>query len=70
VRSGGTGLIKVTRLNSAGFLLNHALIKFVEARPDTTITLTNDEKVVVQEPVDAVIEKVIEYERRVRLFKD
>ena len=63
-------MIKVTRLNSAGFVLNHGLIKFVEARPDTTITLINDEKVVVKEPVEEVIDRVVEYERRVRLFKD
>jgi flagellar protein FlbD len=63
-------VIHVTRLNSAGFVLNHELIKFVEARPDTTITLVNDEKVVVKEPVDEVVRRVVEYERRVRLFRD
>ena len=62
-------MIKVTRLNSIPFVLNHALIKFVEAKPDTTITLVNDEKVIVQEPVDQLIDRVIEYERRVRIFK-
>ncbi len=63
-------MIKVTRLNSIEFVLNHSLIKFVESKPDTTITLMNDEKVVVQEPVDEVIDRVIEYERRLRLFKE
>jgi len=63
-------MIKVTRLNQTGFVLNHALIKYVEARPDTTITLVNDEKVLVVEPVEEVIDRVIEYERRVRLFKE
>jgi flagellar protein FlbD len=63
-------VIKVTRLNATGFVLNHALIKFVESRPDTTITLVNDEKVVVREPVEEVIDRVIEYERRVRMFKE
>ena len=63
-------MIKVTRLNRSGFILNHELIKFVESRPDTTITLVNDEKVVVKEPVDEVIDRVIEYQRRVRMFKE
>jgi flagellar protein FlbD len=63
-------MIKVTRLNRSGFVLNHALIKYVESRPDTTITLLNDEKVVVQEPVEEVIDRVIAYERRVRMFKE
>jgi flagellar protein FlbD len=63
-------VIKVTRLNSTAFVLNSSMIKFIEARPDTTITLVNDEKVVIQEPVDEVIERVIDFERRVRTFKD
>ena len=63
-------MIKVTRLNQRGFLLNHALIKFVESRPDTTITLVNDEKIVVREPVETLIDRVIEFERQVRLFKE
>jgi len=63
-------VIKVTRLNSMGFVINHGLIKFIESRPDTTITLTNDEKVVVQESIETVIDRVIEYERRVRVFKE
>ncbi len=63
-------MIKVTRLNSIPFVLNHELIKFVEAKPDTTITLVNDEKVIVQEPVDEVIDRIIEYERRVRIFTE
>ena len=65
-----TGVINVTRFNSDPFILNHALIKFIESKPDTTITLVNDEKVVVREPVDVLIDRVIEYERRVRLFKE
>ena len=63
-------MIRVTRLNQSGFVLNHTLIKFIESRPDTTITLLNDEKVVVREPPDLVIDRVIEYERRLRLFKE
>ena len=63
-------MIKVTRLNQSGFLLNHSLIKFVKSRPDTTITLLNDEKVVVREPIEELIDRVIEFERRVRLFRE
>ncbi len=63
-------MIQLTRLNSSPVVLNHDLIKFVEARPDTTITMLNDEKVVVMEPVDVVVDRVIEFQRRVRLFKE
>ena len=61
-------MIKVTRLNNAEFILNSHLIKFMESRPDTIITLVNDEKVVVRESTNEVVRRVIEYERRTRLF--
>ena len=61
-------MIKVTRLNQNAFVLNHALIKYVDSCPDTTITLINDEKVIVREPVETLVDRVIEYERRVRVF--
>ena len=61
-------MIKVTRLNQNAFVLNHALIKYVDACPDTTITLINDEKVVVREPVETLVDRVIAYERQVRVF--
>ena len=61
-------MIKVTRLNNAEFILNSHLIKFMESRPDTIITLVNDEKVVVRESTNEVVRRIIEYERRTRLF--
>lgn len=63
-------MIKVTRLNSAELVLNSRLIKYLESRPDTIITLVNDEKLVVRESLDDVVRRVIEYERRLRVFDD
>ncbi len=59
-------MIKVTRLNNTEFVLNSRMIKFLEERPDTIITLVNEEKVVVRESMDEVVDRVIDYERRVR----
>lgn len=62
-------MIKVTRLNGKGFVVNAELIQFLEETPDTVITLTNHEKLVVKEPVDEVIRRVIEYHRGIRCFR-
>ncbi|MGZ3692699.1 MAG: flagellar FlbD family protein [Bdellovibrionota bacterium] len=58
-------MIILHRLNGKEFVLSADAIKFVEATPDTLITLvTNDEKFMVKESVTEVIEKVIEYKRK------
>ena len=60
-------MIKLTRLNGKEFVVNCDLIKFVEATPDTLLTLINGEKVMVKESVDFVLEAVLQY--RQRIFK-
>ncbi|MEL7474450.1 MAG: flagellar FlbD family protein, partial [Planctomycetota bacterium] len=56
----------LTRLNGGRFVLNAELIRTVEERPDTVITLTSGERLVVKEPSREVVDKTIEYERRLR----
>lgn len=58
-------MIRITRLNNSELVVNANLIEFVEATPDTVITLTNDRRVVVRESVDDVIVRVIEFLRAV-----
>ena len=58
-------MIKLTRLNNTLIVVNSDLIEFVETTPDTIITLTTGKKVIVRESVDEVIDKVIEYKKRV-----
>ena len=59
-------MIMVTRLNGQEFVLNADLIKMIEQRPDTIITLVNGDHIVVKEASRVVIERVIEYGRRLR----
>jgi flagellar protein FlbD len=61
-------MIRLTRLNNSEFILNANLIKYIEKRPDTIITLLNEEKVLIRETMEEVVERVIEYERKLRLF--
>lgn len=58
-------MITLHRLNGKEFVLNAEQIKFVEATPDTVITLANEnEKFMVKETVEDVVRMVIEYKRQ------
>ena len=56
-------MIKLTRLGGEPFVLNAELIRYIEKRPDTFVTLTTGERVVVVETMDEVVERTIEYQR-------
>jgi flagellar protein FlbD len=59
-------MIRLTRINDSSLVLNADLIEHVETTPDTVITLTTGQKILVREDVDEVIRRVIEYRRQVR----
>lgn len=63
-------MIKLTRFKTKGhiFALNAELIESVEETPDTVITLTNGNKVIVEEGMDDIIRLVIEYRREIHRF--
>lgn len=56
-------MIKLTRLDGEQFILNADLIRYVESRPDTFITLTTGERIVVGEAMDDVLERAICYQQ-------
>ena len=56
-------MIKLTRFDGSEVAVNAELVKFVEAAPDTIVTLTSDQKLLVLETVDEIIERVIDYKR-------
>jgi flagellar protein FlbD len=58
-------MIKLTRLNREALVLNSDLIEYVEATPDTVITLTNGAKLRVTETTDEVTARVIEFRRAI-----
>ena len=61
-------MIKLTRLDGEAFILNADLIKYVEQRPDTFITLTGNDRIVVAETPEQVLERTIDYQRSKRLL--
>jgi len=56
-------MIALTRLGGEPFLLNAELIQYVEARPDTFITLTTGERLVVAEAMDEVLRRTMVYQQ-------
>jgi flagellar protein FlbD len=56
-------MIKLTRLDGELFVLNADLIRYVESRPDTFITLTTGERLVVRDTLDEVMSKAVRYQQ-------
>ena len=63
-------MIKLTRLNGEEFVLNAELIRFVERRPDTYVTLTSNDRLIVRESLEEVVKRAIAWSRAVRARAD
>ena len=60
-------MILLTRLNDRPVVVNAELIKYVEQTPDTLVTLTSGDKLMVKESREEVVRKVIEFGRMLRV---
>jgi flagellar protein FlbD len=69
LRGSGCEMIRLTRLNGRPFVLNAEQIKTIEETPDTMVTLLAGDQVVVQESMDEVVRRAVEYARLVRTFQ-
>ena len=59
---------KLTKFKSDGdkqgeFILNAEMIETIEETPDTVITLNNGKKLLVEEPMEDVVRRVMMYKR-------
>lgn len=61
-------MIKLTQLGGEPFVLNAELIKYVESRPDTIVTLAGGERLLVSETMEEVLRRTIDYQRSKHLF--
>lgn len=61
-------MIKLSRLDGEHFILNADLIRYVECRPDTFITLTSGERLVVQQTMDEVLDRAVRYQQTKHLI--
>jgi flagellar protein FlbD len=58
-------MIHLTRINREPLVLNADLIEHLEVTPDTVISLTTGQKFVVRESADEVIDRVVEFRRKI-----
>ena len=61
-------MIKLSKFNSktnkkGEFILNAEIIETIEETPDTVVTLTNGKKLIVDEPMDEIVRRVMKYRR-------
>jgi flagellar protein FlbD len=58
-------MINVTRLNHKSLVLNSDLIEQIEMTPDTVISLTTGQKIMVLESSDELVERVVNFRRSI-----
>ena len=63
-------MIKVTRLNDSVMVINVEKIQSLQSTPDTVITFTNRDKIMVKEPMEEVSQRIVEYRRTVNRTSD
>jgi Uncharacterized protein, possibly involved in motility len=61
-------MIKLTKLNQEALYLNPMIIESIELTPDTVIVLTNGKTVVVSDTIDYIINEVVEFYGKFRIF--
>ena len=54
-------MIKLTKMNRTSLILNSDLIEHIEETPDTVITLTNGQKLMVQESAEDIVARVLAF---------
>jgi flagellar protein FlbD len=58
-------MIEVSLFNGSQIVVNSDLIEFIEATPDTVISLSTGKKLIVKESVPQIIDKVVEFRHRI-----
>ena len=66
-------MIKLSKFNSktnkkGEVILNAETIETIEETPDTVVTLTNGKKLIVDEPMDEIVRRVMKYRRALHQF--
>jgi len=63
-------MIQVTRLDGVAYYINPHQIESIEKHPDTTLTMLSGKRVIVKEAPELVIDRIVEYRRRIGAFKN
>lgn len=58
-------MIQLTRINHKPVVINSDLIEHIESTPDTVISLTTRQTLMVLESVEEVVERIVKFRRRI-----
>ena len=58
-------MIPLRRLNNQPIVVNCDLIESIESTPDTVVTLTSGNKLIVRDTLDEIRRRVIEFKREI-----
>ncbi len=58
-------MIRVTRVDGTEQIINAELIEVISPGTDTIITLTTGRKIRVREGVEELVDRIVEYKRRI-----
>ncbi|HEY8320246.1 MAG TPA: flagellar FlbD family protein [Candidatus Baltobacteraceae bacterium] len=58
-------MIALIRLNGQPLMVNCDLIESIEATPDTVVTLTSGNKLIVRDSMDEVQAKIVAFKRKI-----
>ncbi len=63
-------MIEVTRLNGKTYYVNPHQIEYIESNPDTTLVMLSGKRLIVQEGLDQIRERIVAYRRLIGAFKN
>ncbi len=63
-------MICVTRLDDREYFVNPHQIEYIETNPDTTLVMLSGKRLIVKEQVQQIIDRIVEYRRRIGGFKN
>ena len=63
-------MIQVTRLDNTPMVLNVEMIQSLRATPDTVITFTTHDRMMVKEPVEEISRRILAYQRTIHSGTD
>jgi flagellar protein FlbD len=58
-------MIALRRLNNQPIMVNADLIETLESTPDTVVTLTSGNKLIVRDKMEEIQAKIIDYKRKI-----
>jgi flagellar protein FlbD len=60
-------MIEVERVNGNKMLINPDLIKFIETTPDTVVTFTDGEKIMLRTRPEDIVSMIVDFRKKIRL---